>query len=61
MSLPQFSNYIQIDESEQEELLQQTPLITNQKSSEKPIQKRKQRVEKEGTTLTNKVLYYFNF
>ena len=59
MSLPQFSNYIQIDESEQEELLQQTPLITNQKLSEKHIQKRKQRVEKEGTTLTNKILYYF--
>jgi hypothetical protein len=59
MSLPQFSNYIQIDESEQEELLQQTPLITNQKLSEKPTQKRKQRVETEGTTLTNKILYYF--
>ncbi|CAB4484264.1 hypothetical protein GLOIN_2v1480358 [Rhizophagus irregularis DAOM 181602=DAOM 197198] len=40
MSLPQFSNYIQIDESEQEE---QTPIITNQKlkgeSSTKPLQK----------------------
>jgi hypothetical protein len=59
MSLPQFSNYIQIDESEQEELLQQTPLITNQKLSEKLTQKRKQRVETEGTTLTNKILYYF--
>jgi hypothetical protein len=43
----------------QEELLQQTLLITNQKLSEKLTQKRKQHIEKEGTTLTNKILYYF--
>ena len=46
MSSTQTTNYIQIDDSEHEVLLQQTPLITEQE----PSQKRKQRVEEEDTS-----------